>query len=278
MSAFTAVDDVWIEFVTTRHPALRDELIINYMPLVRFVVNRLGIPTVSVLDQGDLVSFGMIGLINAIDRFDPTRGIRFEAFATTRIRGSVIDQLRSINWLPRSAVKRIRLVDGALAELEQRLGRSPTEQEVATELDIPLARYRHMLQEANTTVFSLDAPLNTLPAEDDTISVAELLEDVHTPGPAERLEQQEMLEVLNRVINELPPREQQLLSLYYQKEMTMKEISNVLHVSESRVCQLHMQAISRLRVAMNTLSVSHQPERQKERNRYQHARIATKSR
>jgi len=279
MSAFATVDDIWIEFATTRQPALRDELIINYMPLVRFVVNRLGIPTVSVLDQEDLVSFGMVGLINAIDRFDPSRGIRFEAFATTRIRGSVIDQLRSINWLPRSAVKRIRQVDRALAEMEQRLGRSPTEQEVATEMEIPLARYRHMLQEANTTVFSLDAPLNTLPTEDDSISVAELLEDAQAPGPAERLEYQELLEALNHVINELPPRERQLLALYYQKEMTMKEISNVLRVSESRVCQLHMQAIARLRVAMNTLSVSHQPgQRQKERNRYQHARIAAKSR
>ncbi len=279
MSAFAAVDDVWTAFVATRHPAMRDELILNYMPLVRFVVSRLGIPTVSVLDQEDLVSFGVIGLINAIDRYDPSRGIRFEAFATARIRGAVIDQLRSINWLPRSAVKRIRQVEGALAMLEQQLGRSPTEQEVASVLDIPLARYRHMVQEANTTIFSLDAPLNTLSTEDDTISVAELLEDVQSPGPAERLEQQEMLMMLNHVINQLPPRERRLLSLYYQKEMTMKEISNVLHVSESRVCQLHMQAISRLRAALHTLSASHQPKQlQKERNRYQHARIATKSR
>jgi RNA polymerase sigma factor for flagellar operon FliA len=279
MSAFATVDDVWAEFVATHHPALRDELILNYMPLVRFVVSRLGIPTVSVLDQEDLVSFGVIGLINAIDRFDPARGIRFEAFATARIRGAVIDQLRSINWLPRSAVKRIRQVEGALAALEQQLGRSPTEQEMAAELDIPLVRYRHMVQEASTTIFSLDAPLNTLSTEDDTISVAELLEDVQAPGPAERLEQQETLATLNSVMNQLPARERQLLSLYYQGEMTMKEISNVLRVSESRVCQLHMQAIARLRSAMNTLSVSHQPKQlHKERNRYQHARIATKSR
>jgi RNA polymerase sigma factor FliA len=279
MSTFATIEDAWVEFVATRQPALRDELILNYMPLVRFVVSRLCIPTVTVLDQEDLVSFGVIGLINAIDRFDPSRGIRFEAFATARIRGAVIDQLRAINWLPRSAVKRIRQVEDALADLEQRLGRSPTEKEAAAEMDVSLARYRHMLQEVGTTVFSLDAPLSSLAAEDDTISAAELLEDAQTPGPAERLEYDELLAALNRAANQLPPRERQLLSLYYQKEMTMKEISNILHVSESRVCQLHMQAIARLRTAMNTLSVSHQPKQlQKERNRYQHARIATKSR
>lgn len=279
MSALAANEAIWIEFVTTRHPALRDELITRYMSLVRFVVSRLGIPPVSVLDQEDLVSFGVIGLINAIDRYDPSRGIRFEAFATSRIRGAVIDQLRSINWFPRSAVKRIRQIESTLAELEQRLGRSPTEEEVAAELGVPLERYRHMLQEASTTVFSLDAPLNSPSAEDDTVSVAELLEDGYTPGPAEQLENDEMLASLSRAIDQLPPREKQLLSLYYQKEMTMKEISDILHVSESRVCQLHMQAIARLRIAMNALSVSRQPKQlHKERNRYQHARIAAKSR
>ena len=279
MGALMTNEDAWTEFVTTRHPALRDELITRYIPLVRFVVSRLGIPSVGVLDQEDMVSFGIIGLINAIDRFEPARGIRFEAFATLRIRGAVIDQLRAINWFPRSAVRRIRQVESVLAELEQRLGRSPTEEEVAAEMDVPLDRYRHMMQEASTTIFSLDAPLNALSTEDDTVSVAELLEDGHTPGPAEQLENEEMLTSLSYAIDQLPSREKQLLSLYYQEEMTMKEISNVLRVSESRVCQLHMQAIARLRTTMNTRFVSHQPKQlHKERNRYQHARIEAKSR
>lgn len=279
MGVLVTNEDIWAEFVATRHPALRDELITRYIPLVRFVVGRLGIPSVSVLDQEDLVGFGVIGLINAIDRFDPARGIRFEAFASLRIRGAVIDQLRAINWFPRSAVRRIRQVERARAELEQRLGRSPTEGEVAAEMDVPLDRYRHMLQEASTTIFSLDAPLNALSAEDDLVSVAELMEDGQTPGPEEQLENEEMLTSLSYAIDQLPPREKQLLSLYYQEEMTMKEISNVLRVSESRVCQLHMQAIARLRTAMNTRFVSQQPKQlQKERNRYQHARIEAKSR
>lgn len=279
MSANTPNEEVWAEFTRSRHPALRDALIVAYMPLVRFVVSRLGIPSVSVLDQEDLVSFGVIGLINAIDRYEPERGIRFEAFATPRIRGAVIDQLRAINWFPRSAVRRIRRVEDALAELEQRLGRSPSEEEIAAEMDVTLERYRHMAQEASTTIFSLDAPLASLSLEDDTVSVAELLEDAQTPGPADQLEYDEMLALLNYATNQLPPRERQLLALYYQKEMTMKEISAILHVSESRVCQLHMQAITRLRTAMDALSISsvasRPKQRQKERSRYQHARLTT---
>jgi RNA polymerase sigma factor FliA len=282
MSTFATNEEVWAEFVATRHPALRDELILAYMPLVRFVVSRLGIPTISVLDQEDLVSFGVIGLINAIDRYEPTRGIRFEAFATPRIRGAVIDELRAINWFPRSAVKRIRQVEGTLAVLEQRLGRTPTDEEAAAEMEISTERYRHLIQEASTTIFSLDAPLNTLSTEDDTVSVAELLEDAQTPGPAEQLEYVELMALLNQAGSQLPPREKQLITLYYHKEMTMKEISNILHVSESRVCQLHMQAITRLRTAMDTPPVTMTPQQakqiQKERSRYQHARITAKGR
>lgn len=285
MSECQNLDETWEAFVSTRYPALRDELTLHYMPLVRFVVSRLGIPSVGVLDQDDLVGFGCIGLINAVDRFDPSRGIRFEAFATARIRGAVIDQLRAINWFPRSAVKRIRQIETAMAVLEQELGRSPTEHEVAAMLDMPLDRYRHILQEASTTIFSLDAPLNIVPVEEDSISVAELLEDARTPGPAEQLEHNETLAALRQVIGQLPPREQALLALYYQQELTMKEISSIMRVSESRVCQLHMQAISRLRAAMQSLATSatsatsdQTKDAHKERNRYHHARAKAKSR
>src|SRR5712692_10233800 len=145
------IDDIWTEYVTTRRPELHDELITEYAPLVRFVVGRLGIPQTSLLEADDLVSYGIIGLINAVDRFDPARGVRFEAFATARIRGAVIDQLRTLNWLPRSAVARIRQLETALATLEQRLGRPATEQEAAAEIGVPLDRYRQMLLEAATS-------------------------------------------------------------------------------------------------------------------------------
>jgi RNA polymerase sigma factor FliA len=251
MSVSASLEDAWAEFVATRHAELRDELIVEYAPLVRFVVGRLGIPPTGILDAEDLISYGVIGLINAIDRYDPSRGIRFEAFATPRIRGAVIDQLRTLNWLPRSAVTRVRQVESALAELEQRLGRPAKEEEVAAELQVSVERYRQMLQEASTMILSLDAPLIALPADDSVATLADLLEDLGEPGPAESFEQHETIQTLGQAIEQLPSREQMLLSLYYEEELTMKEISKLLHVSESRVCQLHMQAILRLRSMMN---------------------------
>jgi RNA polymerase sigma factor FliA len=251
MSALATNEDVWAEFVASHHPALRDELITRYMPLVRFVVSKLGIPTISVLDQEDLVSFGVIGLINAIDRYDPARGSRFESFATTRIRGAVIDHLRSLNWLPRTAMARVRQIEYAIANLEQRLGRPPREEEIAAEAHVSPSRYRQMLQEAGTIVLSLDAPLGPLAQEEGLTSLADLLEDERSPEPDEQVEAQELMALLRVALDELPERERLLLALYYREELTMKEISKIMNVSESRVCQLHMQAILRLRNALN---------------------------
>jgi RNA polymerase sigma factor for flagellar operon FliA len=251
MGASTTMGDIWEEFAETRCPALRDELITAYAPLARFVVGRLGIPATGLLETEDLVSYGMIGLINAIDRYDPGRGIRFEAFATARIRGAVIDQLRVLNWLPRSAVARMRQIEAALAKLEQQLGRPATEEETAAEIGVSTQRYRQMLMEASASILSLDAPLNSLTQEDDTASLGELLEDHNTYGPAEEVERQELVAALSAAIQRLPEREQALLSLYYHEELTMKEISRIMGISESRVCQLHMQAVMRLRGALS---------------------------
>jgi RNA polymerase sigma factor FliA len=242
-------ETLWMHFIAHKTPELRNELITRYSPLVRFVVGRLGIPPIGLLDAEDLVSYGMIGLINAIDRFDPQRGVRFEAFASVRIRGAVIDQLRVLNWLPRSAVTRVRQIESTLSTLEQRLGRPALEQEAAQELGIPVEKYRHMLTEMNTTILSLDAPLGSLIQDDEVTSLSELLEDQNSPGPVEQVEQHEVIQLLTIAIKHLPEREQLLLSLYYEEELTMKEISKILGVSESRICQLHIQALMRLRVS-----------------------------
>lgn len=246
-----ATDHLWAEFVATRTPALRDELITAYAPLVRYVVGRLGIPPTSLLEAEDLVSYGMIGLINAIDRYDPARGIRFETFATSRIRGAVIDQLRVLNWLPRSAVARMRQIENALAKLEQGLGRPATDEEAAAEIGVSIDRYRQMLLEASVMVLSLDAPLASITPDEGIVTLSDLLEDHITPDPAEQTEQRELTTLLGKAIDQLPSRERLLLSLYYQEELTMKEISKLMNVSESRVCQLHMQAVLRLRAALN---------------------------
>lgn len=251
MSVSATVNDIWTQYVTTHSPELRDKLINEYAPLVRFVVGRMGIPSTSILDAEDLVSYGIIGLINAIDRFDPARGIRFEAFATSRIRGAVIDQLRALNWLPRSAVARVRQVEYAIANLEQRLGRPACDDEIAAEMKVPPERYRQILQEAGTVVLSLDAPLNSLAQDEGLTFLSDLIEDRATPGPDEQAEHRELISMLSTALDILPERERLLLALYYQEGLTMKEISRVMSVSESRVCQLHAQAILRLRSSMN---------------------------
>lgn len=250
MGASVSLDECWAEYFTTKGSPLRDKLIAEYMPFVRFVVGRLGIPASGLLEAEDLVSYGMIGLINAIDRYDPSRGVRFEAFATQRIRGAVIDQLRSLNWLPRSAIARMRQIEGAVAKLEQKLGRFASEAEAAEEMGITPQRYRQMLVEISTTILSLDAPLSTLSQDDEIVVLGDLLEDREAIGPADQVEKKELLQRLSSAIERLPERERLVLALYYQEECTMKEISRVIGVSESRVCQLHMQAVVHLRAAL----------------------------
>ncbi|HLI68838.1 MAG TPA: FliA/WhiG family RNA polymerase sigma factor [Ktedonobacteraceae bacterium] len=266
MGVPATIDDIWMRFAATRDPALRDELITRYAPLVRFVVGRLGIPPSCLLDTDDLLSCGTIGLINAIDRYDPARGSRFESFATTRIRGAVIDHLRSLNWLPRTAMARVRQIEYAIANLEQRLGRPPGEEEIAAEAHVSPSRYRQMLQEAGTIVLSLDAPLGPLAQKEGLTSLADLLEDERSPEPDEQVEAQELMALLRVALDNLPERERLLLALYYREELTMKEISKIMNVSESRVCQLHMQAILRLRNALNI----QQSARRARRPRRQH--------
>ncbi len=257
MAVSENIAQVWEEFIVTRSSVLRDELIAEYAPLVRFTVGRLGIPQTSMLELEDLYSYGMIGLINAVDRFDPSRGVRFEAFAVARIRGAVIDQLRALNWMPRSAVARVRQIEAALATLEQRLGRPASEQEAADEVGVSLKRYRQMLLEVGIMILSLDAPLASLAQDDEITSLGDLIEDTHEANPSEQAEQHELIAQLIASLERLPERERLLLSLYYFEELTMKEISAILKVSESRICQLHMQAILRLRAALNVQAQPH---------------------
>lgn len=249
MSASASLlEESWAEFIKTRQTKARDWLITAYIPFVRFVVTRLGIPTTGgLLDVEDLVSYGMIGLINAIDRYDPARGVRFEVFATPRIRGAVIDQLRSLNWLPRSVLARVRQMEGALANLEQRLGRFASEREAAAEMGISPQRYRQMVQDGSATILSLDAPLGPSIQDDEIVALSDLLEERSLPSPDEYVEKRELFHALLAALQHLPERERLVLTLYYHKELTMKEISKLLAVSESRVCQLHAQALTHLR-------------------------------
>jgi RNA polymerase sigma factor for flagellar operon FliA len=248
----TETSDLWIQYARTRDPALRERLILQYAPLVKYVVGRLAINLPAVLDAEDVLSYGTLGLIEAIERFDPSRGIKFETYAISRIRGAIIDGLRALDQIPRSTRQRAREIERALADLEAQLGRAPTDEEVAAHLGLELDRYQQALQNTSVLTLSLDSLLEV---DDDTAPAvpAGKLGDRESPDPVALAERHELEEALVKAVQRLPDRERLVLSLYYYEELTMKEISRVMEISESRVCQLHAQAILRLRAYLREL-------------------------
>jgi RNA polymerase sigma factor for flagellar operon FliA len=237
---------MWAEYAETRSPALRERLVIRYTPLVKYVIGRLAISLPVVIDSDDVVSYGLIGLMDAIDRFDSTRGIKFESYAIPRVRGSILDALRAVDPVSRTTRSRSREIERAMRALEEQTGRTPTGEEIAAHLGMTIeAYYQHCLT-SSVTVLSLD---NLVESDEDSqpTTRGDLLEDRDSPVPLEVAEQRELMEQLIVAIQRLPERERLVLALHYKEELTMKEISRVLEISESRVCQLHSQAVLRLR-------------------------------
>ncbi|WP_052890097.1 FliA/WhiG family RNA polymerase sigma factor [Thermogemmatispora carboxidivorans] len=275
MTSSAHLEEIWAEFIRTHSQAQRRLLIEAYVPLVKVTVDRLGIPARSLLEADDLIGYGMLGLINAIDRYDPTRGISFEAFASARIRGAVIDQLRALNWFSRSAMQRIKQVEQTMAELERRLGRPARDEEMAAALGVSLRRYRRMLQEVGTVILSLDSPLHTPESDGDHYSLGEALEDQATPEPASTVERRELLQALSQAIEHLPRRERLLLALYYVEGLSMSEIGRTLGISQSRVSQLHAQTLLHLRISLGLHEQQHRRGRRtstRSTSAHEHAR------
>jgi RNA polymerase sigma factor for flagellar operon FliA len=243
--------DLWARYVKKRDGKLREQLILQYAPLVKYVMGRLAISLPSILDYEDILSFGTIGLIEAVERFDPEKGVKFETYAISRIRGSIIDALRSLDRLPRSVRQRSKEADLAIITLTHSLGRDPSDEEVAESLTMSVDAYRrHMIDAAWVTV-SLDA--NSSGGDEDDDSGAISVPDPDGQDVSVGMEQQELIGELGQAIRELPDREQLVLSLYYKDELTMREVSKVLGISESRVCQLHARALSRLRASISRI-------------------------
>jgi RNA polymerase sigma factor for flagellar operon FliA len=225
----------------------RDELVVKYAPLVKYVIGRVAIELPAVMEPDDVLSAGTIGLLQAIDRYDPDSGVRFETYALQRIRGAIIDTVRALSPMSRGARQRARALDEANAALMQRLGRAPTLQETADELGVDLGELGRMLVEASHVLVSLDEPVGGPHDDGDIPSLRDLVHDAAQLGPAETYAEREMLEHLRRAIESLRDRDRLILSLYYHEELTLKEIGRVLGVSESRVCQLHSEALLKLR-------------------------------
>lgn len=237
--------DLLKDFVATRDPSLREKIILNYLPLVHFVLGRLGMSQSMGEDYEDAASQGLIGLIEAIDRYDISYGTQFSTYATLRIRGKVLDHLRALDWLSRTARKRARAVQQATTQLWGELHRSPTDDELASYLRMDHASLRKALIDANHVIISMDSDLSK-DGECET-SLHDVLADDDKNNPSQILEEQELKDHLIKAINDLSERQQILLSLYYYEELTLKEIGAVLGVSESRVCQLHARAVMDLK-------------------------------
>ena len=240
--------EIWRQYKVSGDRALRDRLILTYAPLVKYVAGKLGSWLPPHVEEGDLISYGLLGLIGAIERFEPDREIKFETYAISRIRGAMIDELRSLDWVPRSVRNRAREIERAMAELENRHKRTPSDEEVASELGITVGEFEESLtQIARSSVVALDELWSGSGAGGESTALIDTIEDPHASDPSRELLQGEMRQALAQAITRLPDRERLVVTLYYYEELTLREIGEVLSVTESRVSQLHTKAILRLR-------------------------------
>ena len=240
--------EMWRRYKDDGDPAARERLVVAYSPMVKFVAGRLGAGLPSHVDDADLISYGLMGLIGSIERFEPERGIKFETFAMTRIRGAIIDELRSLDWVPRSVRSRAREIEAAQAKLEHTLQRAPSEAELAAALEISEDELQTSLLEiANSSVYALDELWTVSDSSGDQVSLLDTISDPRADDPQESLASSEIKDRLTEAIAGLPEREQLVVALYYYENLTLREIGEVLGVTESRVSQLHTKAVMRLK-------------------------------
>src|SRR4051794_23265018 len=243
-----AIAALWKEFKETADPQLRERLILHYSPLVKYVAGRVGVGLPPNIEQADLVSYGIFGLIDAIVKFDLERAIKFETYAISRIRGAIIDELRAIDWIPRSVRYKAREVEKAYASLEAQLHRTPSEVEVAAEMGIKLEDLHAIFSQVSfVNVVALDELLSVGGEKGDKLSLVDTLEDTKAEDPVLAFESEETKFLLAKAINTLPEREKIVVTLYYYEGLTLAEIGQVLGVTESRICQMHTKAVLQLR-------------------------------
>ena len=247
--------ELWRSYKVDGDERARERLVVAYSPLVKFIAGRMASGLPSHVEESDLVSYGLLGLIGAIERFDLEREIKFETFAVARIKGAIIDELRSLDWVPRSVRSRARDVERAHASLESSLGRAPTDEEMATKLEITVDDFRDVLLEiANSSVLALDDLWTFADPEGGggQISVLDTIQDPNALDPEHEANTAELKDRLADAIESLPERERLVIALYYYESLTLREIGEVLGVTESRVSQLHTKAVLALRSRFQT--------------------------
>ena len=233
----------------------RERLVVAYSPLVKYVAGRVAVGLPANIEQADLISYGIFGLIDAIDKYDRARNIKFETYAISRIRGAIIDELRAIDWVPRSVRFKAREVEKAYASLENKLKRPPSDAEIADEMDVSIEELNHIYSQLSTvSLIALDELMSVEGDKGDKMSLLETLEDTKTAGPMESFESVEMKEILSDAVNRLPEREKKVITFYYFVGLTLAEIGQVLGVTESRVCQIHTKAVLALRTKIKDVT------------------------
>jgi RNA polymerase sigma factor for flagellar operon FliA len=258
------VDDVlgahWHDFKGTGSTEAREKLILHYAPLVKYVASRVATGLPASVEQADLVSYGMFGLMDALQKFEPGRGNKFETYAIPRIKGAIIDELRAMDWVPRSVRSRARDIERAIAVLEAKLHRAPTDEEIAEKLGITTEELDDSLTDiSRSSIAALDELWTVSSGSGDQVSLIDTIEDTSGPQPSQALDQTEMREALGESIAHLPEREKLVITLYYYEELTLREIGEVLGVTESRVSQLHTKAILRLKAHLAGTAAAHVP-------------------
>jgi RNA polymerase sigma factor FliA len=240
--------DLWRRYKDDRDEKARERLVLAYAPLVKYVAGRMSSGLPSHVEEADLISYGLLGLISAIERFEPEREIKFETFAITRIKGSIIDELRSLDWVPRSVRTKAREIERTNAKLEHQLHRAPTDQEMAEALAITVEEFQESLVRiSNSSVVALDELWTVSDSSGDQVSLLDTIQDPQAPDPAMEMDTTEMKDRLADAIARLPEREKLVVALYYYENLTLREIGEVLGVTESRVSQLHTKAVLRLK-------------------------------
>jgi RNA polymerase sigma factor FliA len=242
---------LWREYRRSGDHGIRDRLILTYAPLVKYVAGRLGSGLPAHVDEGDLVSYGLLGLIAAIERYDPDRDVKFETYAIARIKGSILDELRAMDWVPRSVRSRAREIERAIADLESKLGRAPSDEEIATKVGISQEELEDSLTDiSRSSIAALDELWTVSGSGGDQIALIDTIEDESVPDPQSAMSATEMKEAIADAIARLPEREKLVVTLYYYEDLTLREIGEVLGVTESRVSQLHTKAILRLKARL----------------------------
>ena len=247
-AALAELRALWDEFKATGSTEIRERLILHYAPLVKYVASRVATGLPASVEQADLVSYGMFGLIDALQKFEPARGNKFETYAIPRIKGAIIDELRAMDWVPRSVRFKAREIEKAYADLESMLKRAPSEREVAERLGVSMSELHDVINQISfVSVLALDELLAVGSDRGEHVSLMDTLAD-RSVDPTTGLEGQETRGLLAAAINSLSEREKIVVTLYYFEGLTLAEIGEILGVTESRVCQIHTKAVGQLRL------------------------------